>query len=205
MNIGPLRISYINSKDNPNHHHPQTGERRPGGIDALTPSACDAALARCSDRPAHSGARDVPNSACSCLAVPRPVRDAAEIHGSRLARRRDPRGGGDIIRDPERAHEVTARAAWDHGHGWFLVEPVEAVDDLVNRAVAADDDEQLGATLHGLPGELSEMTAPLAEERVPLEPDAGRHVGDLRPAAPGRAVRRCRIHEEDGVAHDAER
>ena len=60
----------------------------------------------------------------------------------------------------------------------------EAVHDLVDRAVAADDDEQLGAAVRRLAGELAELPAALGDERVAFEAARGRLVRDLRPAPP---------------------
>jgi hypothetical protein len=69
----------------------------------------------------------------------------------------------------------------------------------VERSVAADDDEELGAAVDGAPRELAEVAGPLREVRVADEPLTCRDVSELGPALPGRPVGRSRVDEEDGL------
>ena len=130
-------------------------------------------------------------------AVPRPERRAPEVDDAALAAEGDLGGLLDLARDPEGADEVPARPARHDRDLRRLVEAREPVHDLVDRAVATHDDEQLRATRRGLARELGEVTLPLAQERVALE--AGRRCApcQLGPAPPGRAVRRRGVDEED--------
>ena len=76
--------------------------------------------------------------------------------------------------------------------------PGEAVRDLVDRAVAADRDEQRRAALDRRARQLAQMPGLLGEERVARQPERGGAAGELGPAAPGRAACGGRIDEEDG-------
>jgi hypothetical protein len=67
----------------------------------------------------------------------------------------------------------------------------------VDGPVAADDDEQVGTSGDGIPGQLDQVARTLREERFSREPALGRGVGDLRPAAPGGPVLGGRVDEED--------
>ena len=168
--------------------------------DALPPSAFVVSFARWAIAPlipalatfAKTETRSLPSQA---RYVTRP-RSIVRV----VAVERDPRRLLDAARDPERPHEVPARAARDDRDVGRVVEPREPVRDLVDRAVAADDDEQPRAAERRLAGELAEVARPLAEERVALEPGGGRAARELRPAAPRRAVRGRRVDEEDGRA-----
>ncbi len=62
-----------------------------------------------------------------------------------------------VVRNAERAGEVPARAAGDHGDldAFALRDPVH---DLVHGTVAADDDEPLCALVRCLPCELGQLS-----------------------------------------------
>jgi hypothetical protein len=102
----------------------------------------------------------------------------------------------ELARDAERAHEVAAGAARDQGE--VDVQTGEAVGDLVDRPVAADGDDQVGVRRR-LASELGQVSRPLGEERVAVQAERGRLVGELRPASSRRAVLGRRVDEEDGV------
>src|SRR5205807_237962 len=103
----------------------------------------------------------------------------------------------ELMRKPERAREVPTGAAGDHGD-LDAASPRDAVDDLVHRAVAADDDEQLRTIVRRARGELGELSRRAREKRVPGQAGGGRAMCDLGPSASRRAVRRRRVDEEDG-------
>jgi hypothetical protein len=69
----------------------------------------------------------------------------------------------------------------------------------VERAVAADDYEQLRTVVDRPARELGQVTRRLREERVADEAFAGRDVSDLRPPLARRPVRRRGIDQEDRV------
>jgi hypothetical protein len=73
----------------------------------------------------------------------------------------------------------------------------------VERAVTADDDEQLRAVVDRLARELGELARRLGEERVADEPLVGGDVRQLRPALSRRPVGRRRVDEEDRLAQCA--
>ena len=91
------------------------------------------------------------------------------------------------MRDDVGANEVAAGPAWNDRE-LDARPPCDSIDDLVDRAVPADDDEQLGAVFGRLPGELGQLAGPLGEERVAGQPRGRRAVRDFRPASAGRAV-----------------
>jgi hypothetical protein len=95
-----------------------------------------------------------------------------------------------------RAHEVPAGAARDHGE-LDLLRLTDAVHDLVDGAVAADRDEQRGAVRDRAACELRQLARPLGEQCLAAQAALGCEVGDLGPAAPGRAVLGSRVDEED--------
>jgi hypothetical protein len=51
--------------------------------------------------------------------------------------------------------------------------------------------------MRSLLGELDQMSRPFGEERLAMQSELSRTVGELGPALPGRAVARRRIDEED--------
>jgi hypothetical protein len=66
----------------------------------------------------------------------------------------------------------------------------------VHGPVSADGDQQVG--LGGrFARELGEVPGPLGKERVAAQPQRGRPVGELGPAAAGGAVLGGRVDEED--------
>jgi hypothetical protein len=101
-----------------------------------------------------------------------------------------------VGRDPERADEVGAGAARQDCQLDAVVAD-EAVDGLVDGAVAADDDDAARAALCGLGGELDEVARPLREQRVADQADGRRTVGDLGPAAARASVVGGRVDQED--------
>jgi hypothetical protein len=99
-----------------------------------------------------------------------------------------------------RAREVHSGAA--HHQRELDVAPDHAVDDLVERAVAADDDEQPCAAVDRASRKLRQVSGRIGEERVADKALRGRRVRDLRPALARRAVRRRGVDEEDCVANE---
>jgi hypothetical protein len=63
------------------------------------------------------------------------------------------------------ADEIPAGAAGNHRQ-LDAVAPGDPVDDLVDGAVAPDDDEQARAAAGRLPGKLRELAGPLGEQGV---------------------------------------
>jgi hypothetical protein len=70
----------------------------------------------------------------------------------------------------------------------------------VERSVPADDDEELGAAVDGVPCELAQVSGSLREERVADETLSGGDVCELGPASPGRPVGRNGVDEKDRVS-----
>ena len=150
------------------------------------------------DGAAHPRARDVREPAHALAAGPRAVGDAAEVERARLPRERDRGGGGGLLRDPELAHEVDAGAAREDGE-IDVGPPGDPLHRLVDRAVAADDDEQRGAAVRRVARQLGQVPAPLREERVAGQPRLGELVRQLGPAPTRRPVVRGRIDQKDGA------
>jgi hypothetical protein len=73
----------------------------------------------------------------------------------------------------------------------------EPVRDLVDRAVAADGDEQRRPAGSRLARELSKVLRLLGEERVAFEAELGSAPRDLGPAPARRAAGRRRVDEKD--------
>ena len=95
-----------------------------------------------------------------------------------------------------RLAEVLARAGREHRE--LGVEAGDAVHDLVQRAVAADDDQQL-VRRGGLARELDQVPRPLREQRLAVEPELLRaRARSSGQRLPGRAVRARRVDEEHG-------
>jgi hypothetical protein len=108
----------------------------------------------------------------------------------------------EAARDVEGADEVTARAAMDNRElGAFGA--CQAVDDLVDRPVPTDRDEQACSARDRFTGEVGQVSGPLGEERVAAQPALVRRARDLRPAAAGGPVVRGRIDQEDGLGANA--
>ena len=132
------------------------------------------------------------------LAVVARVRRPADVHRPHATSAHDLERVVEPPRNAEAPGEVPARAERDQAE----LDPVaragarEAVDDLVHRPVAADDDERRRAGRRCLGGELGEVPGALADQRLPLEAQCGRAPRELWPAPAGRAVRRRRVHEE---------
>ena len=169
-NIRPLRASPSTVSRVSTADHPAKTANVAQRYEAFAPSAFEVSLARCAIAPLMPGARDVGEERRPVGAVPAPVAHPAEVDRLRLAGQRHPRRRRDVVRDPERADEVAARAAGDERDRRRVLDAGETVDDLVDRAVAADDDEQARAVERRLARELAEVPAPLAKQRVALEP-----------------------------------
>ncbi len=148
------------------------------------------------DRAAHPGARDVGEVGLGLAAVPAAEARAPEVDLARAAVQRHVDGGLDLSRDVVGADEVPACAARDH-RDLDSLEAGDSVRDLVHRAVAADDDEELGAVPRGLRRERAELPRLLREERVPCEPVRCRLARHLWPAAACRSVRRRGIDQKN--------
>jgi hypothetical protein len=100
------------------------------------------------------------------------------------------------------ACEVHAGSEGDHGQlGAFAVrEGEQSVRDLVQRSVAADGDDLLGAVGRGLRDQFGEVPGLLGEERRAVEAQLRGAVGQLRPAPTRRPVVRRRVDEEDALS-----
>jgi hypothetical protein len=96
------------------------------------------------------------------------------------------------------ADEVPARAPWNDGE-LDIFPAGDSVDDLVDGSVAAEDDEQLGALVGGLPREVSELARALGEDRLAANAGRVRGAGELGPAPSGLAVRGRGVDEKDGL------
>ena len=167
--------------------------------ETLPPSAFEVSLARLAIAPLMPGARDVREQRLALGAVPAEVVRPAEVDLARAPAQRDLDRGLELARDAVGADEVPARPARDHGE--LDVEAGDPVDDLVHRPVAADRHEQRRAAVRRLARELDQVAGPLGEQRVALQPERGRPVGELGPAPPGRAVLGRGVDQEDGVAN----
>ena len=172
-------------------------------------SPCRRAPSTCRSRAARRrrSCRRCRRSRSSALlrAAPLAVRHAADVDRARHARERrlrtasSKRVGIPYVRPksmPVPSGIVASSAAVAGAH--------EAVDDLVQRAVAADRDDELGAVARRALGELDQMARPLGEERLAGEAELRGAVRELRPALPGDAVVGRRVDEEDGANAESE-
>ena len=153
------------------------------------------------DRRAHADAADVGDVPLRVGAVPGAVRDAADVDGPHDAVACGSDRFRELRRDPVRAHEVHAGADRDRRQLARRPRPDESVHHLVQRAVAADRDDERRALGGRALRQLDQVPGPLGEERLALEPEVRRPVGELGPALPGDAVVRRRVDEEDGAAN----
>jgi hypothetical protein len=99
-----------------------------------------------------------------------------------------------------RPDEVHARAERDHRQLGRRARAQDAVDGLVQGAVAADGDDERRAAARGALGQLDQVPRALGEERLAGEPELCGAVRELRPALAGGAVVRRRVDEEDGAS-----
>jgi hypothetical protein len=95
-----------------------------------------------------------------------------------------------------RPAEVLARSVGEDGD--LGLSPDDAVHDLVQGPVAADDDDQL-ALRRRVARKLRQVAGPFRQQLVAVEAELLRPVVELRPALRGRAVRARRVDEEDGL------
>ncbi len=156
------------------------------------------------DRAADPRARDVREVRATLGARPGPEGHEPQVDRAHVLREHRRDGVLQPARDPVRADEVPPGAVGKHSE----VEPLEvgdAVHDLVDGAVASDDDEQCRAALHGFPRERGEVPLLLGEERVAVEPERRAAVRDLRPAAAGAASGGGGVDEEDRPAANGRR
>ena len=109
------------------------------------------------DRARYARACDVGEHRACLLTAPRPEGHRAQVDLAHGPGERDVDRGVDVARDFEGPHEVPARSAWDHRE-LHAVGVGNAVDDLVHRAVAADDDEPRRATGNRLRSERGELS-----------------------------------------------
>ena len=88
------------------------------------------------------------------------------------------------VRDAERTHPVVARTYGDDGHehlvGAHLLLDEKPVDNLVQRAVAAHDDDAAVSLAHGRDGEFRGMELMLREDRFAKDACVAQVLGDLR-------------------------
>ena len=98
-----------------------------------------------------------------------------------------------------RAHEVHARAERDRRQLGARARAHDPVHNLVQRAVAADRDDELGAVARSALGELDQVARAFREERLAREPELLGAVRELGPAPARDAVVRRRVDEEDGA------
>ena len=89
-------------------------------------------------------------------AAPRVIRRTAEVDRARTAGERHLDRPVDVVGDAERAREVPAGPAGDHRE-LDVVALRDAVCHLVHGPVAAHDDQQLGATVGRVAGQLREL------------------------------------------------
>ena len=108
----------------------------------------------------------------------------------------------ELPRDPVRTDEVPAGAAGDDRE--LDLEPGDPVRDLVDSAVAADGDEQVGLARR-LAGEPGELAGPLGEQGVAAQPERGGPVGELGPTTPDRAVLGSGVDEKDAALNGRSR
>src|SRR5207244_7995805 len=140
------------------------------------------AVRQLGDGGAHADAADVRDVALALRAAPLAVRHAAHVDRSRHTTDRDAHGVLEACRDVVGADEVHARAERDRRELSVRARAYEAVDDLVQRAVAPDGHDDPRAVSRGALRELDQMSRALGEERLPLEPEPGGAVRKLRPA-----------------------
>jgi hypothetical protein len=88
-----------------------------------------------------------------------------------------------------------ARAARQHRD--LRVRSRDGVHDLVDGAVAADDDEQ---RVPGVGRRLAEVAGKLRSDLRAVQPELPRAVLQLRPALAGRAVAGRGVDEEEGLS-----
>ena len=167
--------------------------------ETLPPSAFDDSFVRLATAPLIPTPATLTNHASPGSPRPGAEADAAGVDLARCAVERDLDGVVELRRDAVGADEVDAGAARDHRQ-LGAAGADEARGDLVDGAVAADGDDQVGACRGRLRAR-ARAGAPGARRtaRRPRRPSA-RAAGELGPAAPGRAVRRGRVDEEDGAS-----
>ena len=103
-----------------------------------------------------------------------------------------------VARQPERAREHAGGAAREEADGDVLV---DAVHDLVVRAVAAEDVDPLDAAPQGC-GEVGGVPWPLREQRLHGQP-SGLELPLDRHGQLGRHLRRPRIDDQGRIGHGA--
>jgi hypothetical protein len=143
----------------------ENGERRPEVRDLA--AECLRRLIRpLCDRAAHPHAGDVEEPGLAGLTRPGAIPDPSGIDRPRLPAKRDLDRILELGRDRVGADEVDAGAARDHRQLGSAAD--DAGGDLVDRAVAADCDDEL-CVLRRLGGEFPQVFGLLGEEGVTLE------------------------------------
>ncbi len=176
----------------PLQEHPREGVEERGAAAECLRHAVDAL----GDGAAHPDGADVREPALLVSARPGPVAHPARVDGSGRALERHADGVVEPRRDAVGAHEVHAGADRDRRE---LDPPAgDAVDGLVERAVAADRDDERGSVVGRTARQLDQVAGPLGEEGLAGETESLGAVGELRPAVPGTSVVGRRVDQEDG-------
>ena len=98
-------------------------------------------------------------------------RGAPRVDRADAAVQRDADGVVELQRQAEAAREVDYRPAGENGHlDVPAAGPEQAVHDLVDGPVPADDGQLGRAGAYGVGGELAQLPRPLGHERVAAEP-----------------------------------
>ena len=124
------------------------------------------------------------------------VLGSAEVERARFSVQRNAERPVQLFRDLVSAGEVPPGAARDQRQLDALA-PGDAVDDLVESPVAADDDEQRRAFVGCFSCELAQLAGTLREDRFAAQAGVVGGPRDLRPLLPRLPVRRRRIDEEN--------
>src|SRR5581483_7928227 len=132
-------------------------------------------------------------------AAPGAVAHPARVDRSRVAVERDAYGVVELLRQPVRSPEVHPGAERDRRE--LDVSSRDAVDDLVEGAVAADRDHERRTVVDRACRELDQVAGPLREARLALEPGARGTRRELGPAAARAPGVGGRVDEEDDAGH----
>ena len=155
------------------------------------------------DLSAEAEIGDVQEKALFFGAAVRGVADPADVHAHGRGVGDDLEGALEPGRDIQAPDEVAARSGRDDAQrGLGIDDPavlVEAVGDLVHRAVAADADDELGAVLDGLAGDVGGVLGFFRELELELADEVLQALADLGPALARPAPVRLGIDDDLGL------
>lgn len=175
---------------------PDEGDERPAGLARPVDPVHDLS--------AETEARDIMEVSAAHAALMVPEADAPEINRPDISLTNGLQGGPDPGRDGHGPAKVATGAVGEEAEDRILPDGAsfvkEAVDHLVERAVAAHADDPVGALEKVFPGHPSGIARSFGQASFKGTQKVPGHFADPGPLFACRPVSRMRIHHEDGFS-----